>query len=73
MVDRWTRTPFKGNTLPPGFTKEDVDAFVIGRTQASDNVVRAHGPGSPPIPHSSTVDLTPVERYLECAPSILGG
>ena len=24
MVDRWTRTPFKGNTLPPGFTKEDV-------------------------------------------------
>ena len=50
MVDRWTRTPFKGNTLPPGFTKEDVDAFVIGRTQASDNVVRAHGPGSPPDP-----------------------
>lgn len=44
MVDRWTRTPFNGNRLPPGFTLADVEDFVLGRTLATtelSNTARA--------------------------------
>lgn len=46
MVDRWTRTPFKGD--PPGFTKARIAAWTDARTRATSALLaRAHPPGDP--------------------------
>jgi hypothetical protein len=40
MVDRWLRTPFKAQHLPPGFTRAMVDAFVAGRNLATSALLK---------------------------------